>query len=287
MIHYTNEQPDTESFVERIADAKGMISAWGLGNDVLALLPDLEVISFIGLGASKFIDISEAARRGIAVTHTLSAAETIAEHTMGLMLAATRQIVRRDREIRNGMWNDLPIFDLKGKTLGLVGFGRIAQATMPLAKAFGMKVIAWTRNPNAEMASHYGIEFVSLDDLLAESDVVSLHLLLNAETEGLLSAERLRSMKPGVVIVNTARAELLDEVPLIELLSSGHIGAVGTDVFNQEPIPQDHPFMKLDNVVMTPHNAYNTLEATATMCDIAIDNLVAFFAGKPQNVVTD
>ena len=155
-----------------------------------------------------------------------------------------------------------------------------------LAKAFGMNVVAWARSPKAEYASRYGIEFVALEELLAGSDVISLHLLLNQETEGLLSSKRLRSTKPGVVFVNTAREQLLDETTLIELLQSGHIGAMATDVFNKEPLSQDHPFNELDNVVMTPHNAYNTPEFTAILCDMDINNLEAYFAGNPKNIAT-
>ena len=121
-----------------------------------------------------FFDLDEAARQGITVTHTLSVAETIAEHTMALMLASARHIARLDRETRDGKWNfELESFDLKGKTLGMIGFGRIAESTLPLAKAFGMRVIAWTPNPSAERAARHGIEFRDLDDLLAESDVLS------------------------------------------------------------------------------------------------------------------
>ena len=285
-LQVSDRHPEPETLIDRIGDAEGMISGWGVVNEVLAALPNLEVISFIGLGAASFFDLAETARRGITVTHTLPPGETIAEHTMALMLAASRKVALRDREIRQGLWNDLPIFDLRGKTLGLVGFGRVAQATVPLAKAFGMNVVAWARSPKAEYASRYGIEFVALEELLAGSDVISLHLLLNQETEGLLSSKMLRSTKPGVVFVNTAREQLLDETTLIELLQSGHIGAMATDVFNKEPLSQDHPFNELDNVVMTPHNAYNTPEFTAILCDMAINNLEAYFAGNPKNIAT-
>ena len=285
-IDFSDNHPSPETLVERIGDAEGMISGWGVSTDVLESLPNLKVISFVGLGAASFFDLVEVGRRGVTVTHGLSAASSVAEHTLGLMLAAFRNIVLRDREIRQGLWNDFPCLDLKGKTLGLIGYGRIAQFVTPLAQAFGMNVIAWARSPNAEVASNFGIEFVSLKELLASSDVVSLHLHLNEDTEGFLTSDLLRSTKPGVVIVNTARAQLLDETALVELLRSGHIGTMATDVFNEEPLPMDHPFRELDNVLMTPHNAYNTPDATAAMCDVAIDNLEAYFAGNPKNVAT-
>jgi len=284
---YYGERPSTAEFIERIGNANAILSGWGLNNDVLRAVNNLKIISFVGLGASTFIDLQQAAQQGITVTYTLSTAETIAEHTMALMLAAARNIARLDREMRAGQWNvGLQGFDLRGKTLGLVGFGRIAQATLPLARAFGMRVIAWTHNPDDERAARYGIKFCDLDDLLAESEVLSFHLLSNPDTEGLISAARLRRTKPGVVIVNTARSQILDETALIELLASGHVAAAGIDVFNEEPLPRDHPLTRLDNVVLTPHVAYNTSEASTAIIDMAIDNLEAFFAGKPVNLAT-
>jgi len=282
---YCDEEPDDAAFIERLADADAAISGWGLSNAVLAALPKLEVISFTGLGASTYIDIAEAARRNITVTHTLSTAGTIAEHTMALMLDAARHVSRLDRDLRKGFWNnDLYAIDLRGKTLGLVGFGRIAEALVPLAQAFGMKVICWTRNPTCDRADLHGIEFTDLEQLLKTSDVISLHLLSTAETDGLLDANQLQSIKQGALLVNTARSSLLDETALVDLLRSGHIGAAGIDVFDDEPVSPDHPFLELDNVVMTPHVAFNTPEALADMYDMAIDNLVAFYEGKPQNV---
>jgi D-3-phosphoglycerate dehydrogenase len=284
---YYGGRPSTEEFIHRSGNATAVLSGWGFNNEVLGALNSVKIVSFVGLGVSTFIDLEKAAQQGIAVTHTLSAAETIAEHTMALMLAATRNIVRLDRETRAGGWNTgLQGFDLRSKTLGLVGFGPIAQATLPLARAFGMRVIAWTHNPDTERAARYGIKFHSLDDLLAESDLISFHLPVTPDTEGMITAERLGKTKPGVVIVNTARAQILDEGALIGLLESGHVAAAGIDVFNQEPLARGHPYTKLDNVVLTPHVAYNTPEANVAIIDMAIDNLEAFFSGKPANVAS-
>ena len=282
---YRDDQPQDANIIERLADADAAISGWGVSNAVLAALPKLEVISFTGLGASTFIDIAEAGRKNITVTHTLSSASTIAEHTMGLMLNAARHISRLDRDIRAGSWNtELYAMDLRGKTLGLVGFGRIAEAVVPLAQAFGMKVICWTRNPDPDRAEQHGINFVDLDALLTGSDVVSLHLLSTPETNGMFDAARLKSIKPGAILINTARSQLLDEAVFVDLLRCRQIAAAGIDVFDEEPISPGHPYFELDNVVMTPHVAYNTPEALTEMYDTAIDNLVAFYAGKPQNV---
>jgi len=282
---YYGGPPSNEEYIRRISGADAIISGWGLTNEVLEAAVNLDCMSFIGLGAASVVDINEAARLGVTVTHTLSAADTIAEHTVALMLAASRNIARLDRDMRDGVFNmELQGFDLRGKTLGLIGFGRIARAVVPLVRAFGMQVVAWTRNPKSEDAARLGIEFRNLDDLIAESDVLSLHLLLSPDTDGLIDAARLRKTKPGVVIVNTARSQVLDEVTMVELLATGHIASAGLDVFNEEPLPPGHPLIKLDNVVLTPHVAYNTPEAVAGMIDISIDNLEAFFRGAPKNV---
>jgi D-3-phosphoglycerate dehydrogenase len=286
-VIYPNGPAADDVFIERLEGANAAISGWGLSNRVLAALPDLEVVSFTGLGASTFIDIAEARRRNITVTHTLSAAPTIAEHCLGLMLDAARNISRLDRDIRKGTWNTSTLgMDLRNTTLGLVGFGRIAQALVPMAQALGMKVIAWTRNPDPQRAREHGIEFTDLDHLLATSDVVSLHLSSTPQTNGMLNAERLRTIKPGALLINTARSQLLDEAALVDLLNSGHIRAAAIDVFDNEPIAPDHPFVTMNNVTMTPHIAYNTPGALIELYDTAVDNLLAYYAGNSQNVAS-
>jgi D-3-phosphoglycerate dehydrogenase len=276
---------EPEDLLARMGDAHAVLLGWGLPVEALRGAANLEVVSFIGMGVGNFVDLGEASRLGITVCRTDSAAEAVAEHTLALMLNAARHIARLDRDLRAGAWNvSLPGMDLRGKTLGLVGFGRIAQATTPLALAFGMRVLAWTRTPSPARAAEHGVEYAELDRVLAEADVLALMLPVTAETEGLLSAQRLRRTKPGVVLVNTARAELVDEEAMLDLLRSGHIAAAGIDVFPQEPLPPGHPLTELDNVVLTPHTAYNTPEAAEAMIDMAISNIEAFYAGTPTNV---
>jgi D-3-phosphoglycerate dehydrogenase len=277
---------DPVDFLARMGEAHAVLLGWGLPVEALRAARHLEIVSFVGMGVANFVDLDEAARLGITVTNTPSAAESVAEHVMALMLAAARHVARHDREVRAGEWPFDPSFDLRGKTLGMIGFGRIAAAVAPLAKAFGMRIIAWTRRPSDARAAEHGITFADLDTVLGESDVLSLHLVLSPETEGLIGAEDLRKTKPGVVLINTARAEVMDEAAMIALLRSGRIGAAGLDVFTQEPLPAGHPLTELDNVVLTPHSAYNTPEATIAMLDMAIGNVEAFYAGNPMNVVT-
>jgi D-3-phosphoglycerate dehydrogenase len=284
-IHYGRPTESSE-YIDRIGDASGVLTGAGLPVEVLRAARNLEIVSYIGVGAAGVIDLEEAARLGITVTNTRSASDTVAEHTVALMLAAARHIARLDRNIRAGRWKkDLPGLDLKGRTLGLIGFGRVAERTAHLAKAFGMRVIAWTRNPSANRAARHGIAFADLDTVLAESDVLSLHVMLAPETEGMIGAEELRKTKPGVIVINTSGGKIMDERALIELLGSGHIAAAGIDVFVKEPLPRGHPLAQLDNVVLTPHTAFNTPEAAEAIIDMAIDNLESFYAGNPTNVV--
>jgi D-3-phosphoglycerate dehydrogenase len=166
-----------------------------------------------------------------------------------------------DREMRAGNWLREDGMQLTGKTLGLIGFGGIAAEAARIAGGSGMRVIAWNRTPK----SAAGVEFVSLDALLAQSDVVSLHLLLNDETRGFLSRAYIEKMKPGVLFINTARAAIVDEAAMIEALKSGHIRHAGLDVFNVEPLPVDHPLTKLPNVTLSAHSAFRTPEASENL----------------------
>jgi D-3-phosphoglycerate dehydrogenase len=177
------------------------------------------------------------------------------------MWASARGIARMDREMRAGNWLREDGMQLTGKTLGLIGFGGIATEVARIALGSGMRVLAWNRSPK----SFAGVDFVKLEKLLAESQVVSLHLLLNDETRGFLSRERIAAMKPGVILVNTARAAVVDEAAMIDALKSDHIRHAGLDVFNTEPLPADHPLTKLPNVTLSAHSAFRTPEASENL----------------------
>ncbi len=283
---YTGAPDTTDEYLKRIGDAEAIFLGWDLPDEVLSQAPKLEFVAFTGIGAANFINLEMAARQGVTVTNTPGYAnETVAEHTFGLILASARQITRLDRDTRQGGWNKgLPAFDLKGKTLGLIGLGGIGTRTAHLARAFGMRVIAWTRNPSPERAVSAGVEFKELDEVLSESDVLSLHLALTSDTENMLDGQRLSKLKRGVVLINSARAEVIVEKAIISALEYGAIGASGLDVFHEEPLPTDHPLRNLDNVVITPHTGFNTPDATTAIMDIAIENMTAYFNGKPINV---
>ncbi len=166
-----------------------------------------------------------------------------------------------------------------------MGFGGIGARFAALARTIGMTVRAWTRNPSPQRARQHGIEFADLDAILRDSDVLSVHAALTPDTEGLLDSRALAITKPGVIIINTARGEIIEENALLTLLRSGHIAGAGLDVYQQEPLPSDHPLLSLDNVLLTPHVAFNTPEATLALLDISIDNIVHYYGGDPINVV--
>jgi D-3-phosphoglycerate dehydrogenase len=228
----------------------------------------LKHIVFLGTGAASFVDLAAAERVGIKVSTIAGYGDTtVAEHAMGLVFAAARHIGTMHGSVRSGGWRPMQGMELKGKTLGIVGLGGIGREMARIAGGVGLKVIAFNRSPIANSP----VQMVALDELLTRSDIVSLHLGLNDATRGFLDRGKLGKTKPGVIIVNTARAGVVDEPVLIELLRSGHVGHYATDVFAKEPPAPDEPLLKLDNVTLTAHAGYNTPEAAMTMYRRAID----------------
>lgn len=230
----------------------------------LAKCTGLKHIVFLGTGAASFVDIAAAEKLGIKVSTISGYGDTtVAEHAMGLVFAAARHIATMHGIVRSGGWRPMQGMELHGKTLGIVGLGGIGAEMARIAGGIGLKVLAWNRTPKPGT--------VPIDALLAQSDILSLHLALNDQTRGFLSRERLGRTKPGIIIVNTARAGVVDEAALIELLKTGHIGHYATDVFGKEPPSPDEPLLKADNVTLTSHAGYNTPEAAMTMYRRAID----------------
>jgi D-3-phosphoglycerate dehydrogenase len=233
-----------------------------LPTDVAKRCSGLKHVVFLGTGARSYMNPEQLAELGIEVHLIKGYGDTaVAESAIALMWAAARGIAQMDREMRIGNWLREDGMQLTGKTLGLIGFGGIAAEVARIALGSGMRVVAWNRSPK----SFAGIEFVSLEKLLAESHVVSLHLLLNDETRGFLSAKRIAAMRPGVILVNTARGAMVDEAAMIDALKSGHIRHAGLDVFNIEPLPADHPLTKLPNVTLSAHSAFRTPEASENL----------------------
>ena len=237
-----------------------------LPTDVARRCTGLKHVVFLGTGARSYMNPEELAELGIEVHLIKGYGDTaVAECAIALMWAAARGIAQMDREMRAGNWLREDGMQLTGKTLGLIGFGGIAAEAARIALGSGMKVMAWNRSPK----SFAGVEFVALEKLLAESHVVSLHLLLNDDTRGFVTRQHIAAMRPGVILVNTARAAMIDEAAMIEALQSGHIRHAGLDVFNTEPLPRDHPLTRLPNVTLSAHSAFRTPEASENLIGAA------------------
>jgi D-3-phosphoglycerate dehydrogenase / 2-oxoglutarate reductase len=245
-----------------------------LPTDLVDQCDALKHVVFLGTGAASYMNIAELAERGIKVHTIRNYGDTaVAEHTIALMFAACRDVAAMDREVRSGTWTPHGGMQLLGKTLGVIGLGGIGGEVLRIGQGLGMKVIAWNRSPRP------GAPLVPLDDLLARSDVISMNLTLGDETRGFLGPAQFAAMKPGVIFVNTARAALVDEAALIEALRGGRIRHAGLDVFHAEPLKPDHPLAHMDNVTLTAHAAFRTLEASQTLLRRAID-IVRGIAGS-------
>jgi len=228
----------------------------------------LRHIVFLGTGAASYMDVGELKDIGVTV-HTIKGYgdTAVAEHTIALMMACCRDIARMDRDMRSGTWTPREGMQLRGKTLGIIGLGGIGQEVARIARGIGMDVVAWNRSPRPDA----GLRLVDLDTLLATSDVISLNLTLNDETRGFLNAGRIARLKPGAILINTARGALIDEPALIAALQNGGIRHAGLDVFHAEPLKSDHPLARLENVTLSAHAAFRTLEASMTLLRRAID----------------
>jgi D-3-phosphoglycerate dehydrogenase len=264
-----NRNPDiTPDQYPKILDGAeiAVVDHTALPTDIAKQCTGLKHVVFLGTGARSYMNPEELAELGIEVHLIKGYGDTaVAECAIALMWEAARGIARMDREMRAGNWLREDAMQLTGKTLGLIGFGGIAAEVARIALGSGMRVIAWNRSPK----KHAGVEFVDLDTLLAQSQIVSLHLLLNDDTRGFITRERIAAMKPGVILVNTARGAIVDEQAMIDALKSGHIRHAGLDVFNIEPLPADHPLTKLPNVTLSAHSAFRTPEASENLIGAA------------------
>jgi D-3-phosphoglycerate dehydrogenase len=240
----------------------GVVDHTALPTEIAKQCKGLKHVVFLGTGARSYMNPEELAELGISVHLIKGYGDTaVAESAIALMWASARVIALMDRKMRAGNWLREEAMQLTGKTLGLIGFGGIAAEVARIALGSGMRVIAWNRTRK----NFAGVEFVSIEKLVADSHVVSLHLLLNDETRGFLSRERIALLRPGVILINTARGALVDEAAMIEALKSGHIRHAGLDVFNIEPLPADHPLTKLPNVTLSAHSAFRTPEASENL----------------------
>ena len=256
-----------------VGDAVGVINDHTyMPEEVLGACRALKVIVFMGTGASSYIDVAAAERLGIEVRTIKGYGDrTVAEHALALMFDCVRQTARMDRALRAGSWHTLDGVELAGKTLGVVGTGGVGREMVRLGAGIGMEVIAWNRSGVPGDLPCTAMD--TLDAVFAGAHVVSLHLGLNDETEGLVDARRLALMRPGAVLVNTARGAVIDEAALAEALRGGRLRAAGLDVFADEPIGADHPLLALENATLTPHAAFMTAEASHRLVRMALEQM--------------
>lgn len=246
--------------------------------ELLGALPDLELISQTGNHAYH-VDLEAATRLGIVVCLAPGGNSTT-ELAFGLMLAVMRRIPQSDRAMRRGQWPLVLGYVLKGKTLGILGLGKIGTEVAAVARAFGMKVVAWGPTLTPERAAKSGATYMALDDVLKTADVVSVHLTLSDTSRNLLTEERLRLMKKSAYLINTARGAIIDEAALVKILKENAIAGAGLDVFVEEPLPKNHPLLELDNVVLTPHLGWPTDSGFEGFAENAVANILDYLDGK-------
>jgi phosphoglycerate dehydrogenase-like enzyme len=251
---------------------------------LFARLPRLRCLVTTGM-RNAAIDLGTAAGQGVLVCGTDGLPSPTAELTWGLILALLRRIPAEDRAVRDGRWQESLGLGLHDKTLGVIGLGRLGSRVARVGRAFEMRVLAWSQNLTAERAAEAGATRVDRDELLARSDVVTLHLVLSERTRGLIGARELALMKPSAYLVNTSRGPLVDEAALVRALREGTIAGAGLDVYDEEPLPRDHPLRRLPNTVLTPHLGYVTEETYRVFYGQALEDVEAFLRGQPTRVL--
>lgn len=255
-----------------------------LGRSLLSRLPDLRLLVTTGM-SNAAIDLDAAAELGITVVGTGGILEPTNEMTWALILAVLRHVPAEDAALRAGRWQETMGSDLAGRTLGLMGLGRLGVMAARVGAAFDMRVIAWSQNLTAERAAEVGATLVDKATLLAESDVLSIHLVLSERTHHLVGAAELAAMKPTAVLVNTSRGPIVDEAALAAALVDGTIAGAGLDVFGVEPLPADHPLLSAPNTVLTPHLGYVTESLYDLFYREIVEDIAAWLIGDPIRVV--
>jgi len=255
------------------------------GKDVIDALPDLKLIVTSG-ARNAAIDIAAAAARGIPVCGTESLGPPTAELTFALMLELARHAGAENARLKNGAaWQSTLGIDLYGKTLGIIGLGKLGKRVARIANALEMKVVAWSQNLTAEQAKEAGATLVSKEELLRTADFVTIHQQLSARTRGLIGANELALMKPTAFFINTSRGPIADEKAIEAALRARKIAGAAIDVYDEEPLPLDHPFRKLDNIVITPHLGYVTAENYKRFYGHMVEDIRAWLDGKPIRVI--
>ena len=288
-LQFSRGHAPDEQVIEILGDAVAVI-AWGekYPERILAALPALRVVARAGVGFDN-VDVAAATALGKVVTIAPNANhEAVSEHALTMILALAKSIVTGDRAMRAGNWRGYSRTPVRGKTLGIVGLGRIGRSLAVRALALRMKVIAAEKFPDVPFVEQHGIELLDLDELLARADYVSLHCPLNDETRGIINARTLAKMRPGSRLINTARGGLVVEADLGDALRRGHLGGVGLDVFAQEPTIADHPLFEFENALVSPHVAGNDVLAMQDMGKEAAQCIIDLSQGKwPEEAVVN
>lgn len=281
-----------EQVADRIGDAEIVIlNKTPLPREMLDRCPNVRYIGVLATGYN-IVDVQAAKERGIPVCNIPTyGTDAVGQFAIAMLLEICHHVAHHDAAVHEGRWEscpdwcfwDYPLIELAGKTMGIIGFGRIGQSTGRIAKALNMKVIAYDEYPND--AGKEIAEYVSLDELLAQSDVISLHCPLFPSTEGIINKNNIAKMKDGVIILNNSRGPLIVEQDLCDALNSGKVFAAGLDVVSTEPIKADNVLLKAKNCIITPHISWAPKESRARLMNIAVDNLKAFVDGNPINVV--
>ncbi|OZI30946.1 hypothetical protein CAL29_23600 [Bordetella genomosp. 10] len=282
-----SETTDPETHRRLVSDADVIVSAgsW-VTADLIAAAPKLRFIQKWGIGVDK-IDLEAARARGLPVAITAGAsAGPVAEHALALMLAVYRRLPLADRQVRAGIWEPARLRgvcrQIAGRTVGLLGFGNIARTLAHRLRGFDATILYHdVRRADAVTERAFGARYAGFDELLAQADILSLHLPLTDASRGMMGADALRAMKPGAVLINTARGEIVDEAALLEALRSGHLGGAGLDTFAQEPAPAGNPLLGLDNVVVTPHSAGSVIDNVPNIAGHVLGNIDRHARGLP------
>jgi phosphoglycerate dehydrogenase-like enzyme len=272
---FNDHLSDTEEIVARLSPFDVvcvMRERTPLPRDILMRLPKLRLIASTGTRNGS-IDLAAAAEYGIEVTHTGYDSSPTIELTWALILASARNVVAENASLRLGGWQSTLGSGLRGKTLGILGLGNVGSPVARIALAFGMDVIAWSENLTPELAKSHGARWVSKEELLRQSDILTIHLVLSDRTRGLVGAPEFRLMKQSARLVNTSRGPIIQETALLEALREGRIAGAAVDVFDIEPLPQDHPFRRLDNLLATPHIGFVSRELYLTFYQDTVDNV--------------
>jgi phosphoglycerate dehydrogenase-like enzyme len=287
VVAFSDHLDDETKLAERLADFE-IIMLMRERTPFLAslfpLLPNLKLLVTAGMRNAS-VDLDAATKAGVVVCGTGGQPHATAELAWGLILALMRKIPQEDRATREGHWQLGVGLGLAPRTLGVIGLGRLGAQVAKVGLAFNMKVLAWSQNLTQERADEVGVALVSKDELLAQSDVISIHLVLSERTKHLLGASELAAMKPSAYLVNTSRGPIVDEDALVDVLRANTIAGAGLDVFGVEPLPLEHPFRQLENTVITPHIGYVTTETYETFYGEALENIQAWLKGAPIRII--